>query len=181
MKKFVAISQTYPNDLFRKHWKTQKQQCKGGLLKLGDVVPIWWKALEDCTNFLESLRDRSISLAYVDELLSDYKDEESLHKDIKNLEAGVCECTEVGVGKQLWIKGCIKRMYQYRALREHASAASAFLKLKDALQLTGDFSKVEKLSTEVSASTNKLQSSDDMFYLVVSVYYLCERQVIELY
>ena len=149
--KFMSIFQTYSNDLFHKTWDHCKQQLIGVQLKLGDiVVKLWEKAVHDSSHFIESLRGRSISLPKVEVLLKNYSTDKNLMKDIRNLEAGICKC----IGKplpasEMWIKECVKRMYQYNALCQHAYAASAFLQLKKTLELTGDFSIVERLASEV--------------------------------
>ena len=166
--KFVAISQRHANDLFRKYWKNQKQQHKGVILKFNDIVQIWECALEKCITFLESLRDRTISLSSVDSLLAN-KTRGNLSQDVRSLEAGVCECTKSPLPSGVWIEGCVSRMYQYQSLFLHASAASAFLALKTSLGLTGDFSMVERLAEQVSVIFLRLSA----IFIVFLVYYFC--------
>ncbi len=148
--KFNAISHEYSNDLFRKFWKTKKKQhkCTDSRLNFADVVQIWEDALKECITFVESLRDRSIKLSSVQKLVT--KSEENLSQDISNLEAGLCECTGATPPNPVWIRNCVMRMYKYKSLCQHASAAKVFIQLKETLQLTGDFSIVHKLAHEVS-------------------------------
>ena len=147
--KFNAISNEYSNDFFRTFWKRQKQKHESiSHLNFANVVQIWEDALKECITFVNSLQNRSISLSSVQELVT--KREENLSQDISNLVAGICVCTGETHSNPVWIHNCVTRMYQYQSLCQHASAASAFIQLKKTLQLTGDFSMVEKLADEVS-------------------------------
>ncbi len=150
LEMFKAISHEYLNDFFRKFWNKQKQKHSKGakILNFADVVQIWEDTLNECITFVDSLRDRSISLYSVQELVK--KREENLSRDIANLEAGICICTGATPPNPIWIRNCVMRMYQYQSLCQHASAASVFVQLRETLQLTGDFSMVEKLADEVS-------------------------------
>ena len=149
--KFNAISHgEYSNDFFRTFWKRQKRQHEGASsqhLNFVDVVQIWENTLKECITFVESLQDRSISLSLVHELVT-VKRKENLSRDITNLEAGICVCTGA-TPPNPWIHNCVMRMYQYQSLCQHASAASAFVQLKETLELTGDFSMMENLAEEV--------------------------------
>ena len=147
--KFNAISNEYSNDFFRTFWKRQKQKHEStSHLNFANVVQIWEDALEECITFVKSLQNRSISLSSVQELVT--KKEENLSQDITNLEASICVCTGATPPNPEWIGNCVERMYQYQYLCQHASAASAFVQLKETLELTGDFSMIENLAEEVS-------------------------------
>ena len=148
LEMFKTVSHEYSNDFFRKFWKKQKHSKGAKLLNFGDVVQIWEDTLKECVTFVESLRDRSISLSSVQELVT--KREENLSRDITNLEAGICVCKGATPPSPVWIRNCVMRMYQYQSLCQHASAAKVFVELSETLQLTGDFSMVEKLADEVS-------------------------------
>lgn len=99
--------------------------------------------------YLESLKDRTIKLTLVDKLLDQHFDNE-LEIELCSLEKGICECSGIPRNPS-WIKPCVKRMQQYRSLRQYASAAKAILQLKETLALTGNFDVIKKISTEVSA------------------------------
>ena len=148
--KFDAISQKYSNDFFQTFWMRQKQQHEGtSHLNFANVVQIWENTLEECIKFVESLRDRSISLSSVQELV-EKREEENISLDISNLEAGICVCTgATPPTNPVWIRNCVMTMYQYQSLCHHASAAKVFIQLKETLQLTGDFSIVQKLAHKV--------------------------------
>ena len=149
VNQFIAISQTHTNDFFHQYWNYQKEQFSSVQMKISDVVQIWKKALDDCIHLIESLRSRSIRLPRVEVLLEKYSTKQTLTDNMRNLEIGICECIGKPRPSNQWINGCIQRMYQYQSLCQHASAALAFLQLKECLELTGDFSIVEKLASEV--------------------------------
>ena len=150
LEKFKAISQEYSTDFFQTFWNRQKQKHKDATsLNVLTVVQIWKDTLKECIAFVKSLQDGSISLSSVQELVT--KREENLLQDITNLEAGICVCKgATPPTNPVWIRNCVLRMYQYQSLCHHASAAKVFVELKETLQLTGDFSMVEKLADEVS-------------------------------
>ncbi len=150
LETFNAISNKYSNNFFRAFWEKQKQQQKDATnpLNFANVVQIWENTLKECITFVESLRDRSIMLSLVQELVK--KREENLSQDITNLEAGICICTGATPPNPIWIRNCVGRMYQYQSLCQHASAAKVFIQLTETLQLTGDFSIVQKLAHKVS-------------------------------
>ena len=155
VKEFAILTVNHPSNFFLEFWNSQKLDFKGTNLQIGDVVVcIWQKAFERCVERIESMRDRSISVKLVDVLLSNYLSEDALEHEIQQLERGVCECVSRPIPNQTWIKDCVKHMYQYKSLCEHASAAKAFLKLKETLELTGDFSVVERLASQVSDFLN---------------------------
>ena len=147
---FTVLIRQYPNNTFKNYWDAEKN-VQNMMLQLVDVVKkVWEPAFKKCCAFLESLRDKSITLAEVDELLNTYPDEK-LKFEIKQLEKGICHCKNIKVLDNKWIESCVKRMWEYHSLRRHTSAAEAFLSLKVTLELTGDFDIVEKLAAEVSS------------------------------
>ena len=147
---FTALVRKYPSNTFNDHWDTEKKGIQNMPLQLVDVVEhIWEPAFMKCCAFLESLQDKSIRLAEVDKLLDSYT-EEKLILEIKQLEKGICHCTKATIPDHKWIESCVKRIQEYHSLRQHASAAEAFLGLKGTLELTGDFDIVERLAAKVS-------------------------------
>ena len=149
LNQFQILSQKFPNNTFLDFWRAEKETLKDTLMLIDDIVnDVWTPTFQKCVYFLESLCSRSIKLADVDQLLLKYTPQQ-LELDVMHLEIGVCECISKEITSQGWIRVCIKRMQQYRSLREHANAAKAFLKVKTTLGLTGDFVVVEKLAAEV--------------------------------
>ena len=151
VEKFGILTLKHHSSFFLELWNSQKLIFKGTNLQIGDVVIcIWQKAFERCEERIKSLHDKSIGVKLVDDLLSSYRSEDTLEHEIQQLEKGVCECVSRTIPNPTWIKDCVKHMYQYKSLCEHASAAKAFLNLKETLELTGDFSVVERLASQVS-------------------------------
>ena len=59
------------------------------------------------------------------------------------------ECQEKKVNDFKWIKGVIDRIWQYWELCNYHEAAQAFINIRDALGLTGDFGLVERVAKQV--------------------------------
>uniref|UniRef100_A0A1X7VVF5 Uncharacterized protein n=1 Tax=Amphimedon queenslandica TaxID=400682 RepID=A0A1X7VVF5_AMPQE len=131
------------------------EQCHGTDLQIGDVVQyIWNPVFKRCCEHLESLKDRSVKLSIVDVLLDQYS-EEKLQAEVSTLHRGICECNgSACTSDPFWIIYCVQRMQQYRLLCQHASTAKAFLNLKDALTLTGDFRIIEQLAAQFEKSVS---------------------------
>ena len=145
---FYVCTQTYPSNLFQHYWSQQMKKMKHFHLTIADVAnKIWQPVFDTCCTFLEDIRSKSMVLSEVDRLLMQYRPDE-LHIQLQQLDKAVCECLSRSTS-QTWIKDAVKRMEQYRSLRQHASAAKTFLRLRDTLKLTGNFEIIEKLSTEV--------------------------------
>ena len=146
LPQFTLLMKVHQTRIFRTFWDAEVERLKYSQpIQFSDVVEeIWKPAFDNSCQFLESLKDRSIKLVDVDELL----DQKNFEIEIKTLEKGICSCTKVE-SKSTWIEPCIQRMKDYRSLRQHANAAKAFLKLKKTLKLNGDFTKVEELGAKV--------------------------------
>ena len=68
VKEFAILTVNHPSNFFRESWNSQKQDFKGTILQIGDVVVcIWKKAFQRCLEFLESLRNKGISVKLVDD------------------------------------------------------------------------------------------------------------------
>ena len=151
ISQFTVLTKLYPNNTFNDYWDTEKKNVQNRPLQLVDVVKhVWEPAFMKCCAFLESLQDESIRLDEVDKLLDSYT-KDKLISEIKYLEKGICHCTKARIPDDKWIESCVQRMQVYRSLRQHASAAKAFLDLKVTLELTGDFKIVEGLAAKVSS------------------------------
>lgn len=149
LPKFITLSSKHPSKTFHNLLKAQIQKVKEQL-KISNFAPLVWQPIfQDCCMYLESLKDRTIKLTLVDKLLDQHFDNE-LEFELCSLEKGICECSGIPSDPS-WIKPCVKRMQQYRSLRQYASAAKAILQLKETLALTGNFDVIKKISTEVSA------------------------------
>ena len=120
----------------------------GASLALADIkCEVWDPAFRNCQSLLNELCDRSMKLACVDRYFKRHK--ANLEMQLRNLHAGVNAClgeTQDGA----WIEGVVCRIRDYWQLCNYRKAATAFLKLKEVLNLQKeDFSDIEKLATEV--------------------------------
>ena len=154
LPKIKFMCKTHSSTTFLKIWNARIEKFRNKQLKLEDVIhDIWDSVFHDCSHYVESLKDRTIKLAAVDELLDQYgtNDEtQALETELNSLEKGICECKETPSDGS-WIEPCVQRMQEYHSLRQHITAARVILKVKEALSLTGDFEVIENLADQVSA------------------------------
>lgn len=149
---FTLLVKSHQTKTFEKFWQSQVAELKEkGALKFQDVADIIWKVVFDKTSqYLNSLKDRSISLVLVDRLLIDHSvNRNKLETEFKALEEGISKCKGL-TSDPSWIEDCIQRILEYFSLLDQASAATIFLKLKTVLSLKGDFKVVEELADNVS-------------------------------
>ena len=149
---FTLLVKSHPTNTFGKFWQSRVGELKEkGELKFQDVADNVWKVVfERTSQYLDSLKDRSIPLVIVDELLIDHSaDGNRLETELKTLEEGISKCKGL-TSDSSWIKDCIQRILEYHSLHEHANAAKIFLDLKTVLSLKGDFRVVEELADDVS-------------------------------
>ena len=148
---FYLMSQKYLSDLFTVGWRAAMnaavKKSPNSSLTVADIHPKVWKpAFRKCQSLLDELHDRSMKLARIDRSFKKY--ESDLEMQLMNLFAGVNAC--LGERRSdAWIKGVVHCIHDYWHLCNYPKAASAFLGLKDALNLKGDFRNVEKLATKV--------------------------------
>ena len=145
------MSQKYPNDLFTKRWKVAMnaavENSTNTPLTLANICSeVWDPAFRNCQSLLDKLHDRSMKLACIDRSFRQHG--KDLEMQLGNLFAGVNACLGEKRGGA-WIKGVVRCIHDYWHLCNYRKAASAFLDLKQALNLQGDFRNVEKLATEV--------------------------------
>ena len=149
--KFCIMTQKYPSDLFTVGWKAAmnaavKNSTNTPLTLANICSEVWDPAFRNCLSLLDKLHDRSMKLAHIDRSFRQH--ERDLEMQLMNLFAGVNAC--LGERKNgAWIKGVVHCIHDYWHLCNYQKAASAFLDLKKALNLQGNFRNVEKLATEV--------------------------------
>ena len=153
MSQFWTMSQDYSCVFFIDYWRELLTTVKMErvTLTLEDVVPkLWTPVFARCEELLKQLMDYSLSLPTVD-LLFKGKQTKDITHNVKQLHKGVEMCRS---GKEVkdfkWIKGVVDRMEQFWLLSGYAEAAQAFLELRNALKLTGDFQLVENVASQVS-------------------------------
>ena len=151
---FYIMTQKHTSDLFAAEWKAAMDaavQSSAGAtyaLTLAHISSKVWKpAFRNCQSLLQELHDHSMKLARIDVCFKQH--EHDLEMQLTNLFVGVnaclCETNKSGA----WIRGVVRRIRIYWHLCNYRKAASAFLDLKEALNLQGDFTDVEKLAAEV--------------------------------
>ena len=146
------MNQEHASNLFTVGWRaainSAFRSSDDSSLALSDIkCKVWDPAFRNCQSLLKELCDCSMKLAHVDGYFKRHR--ANLEMQLGNLLAGVNAClgeTESGA----WIKGVVCRIHEYWQLCNYRKAATAFLKLKEVLNLQKeDFSDVEKLATEV--------------------------------
>ena len=150
-----AFSQKYPSDLFNELWTTElKAHCKHGTLTFDDAIKkVWTPVFRRCTEIHKQLISSKITLARVDQYFKQYSNNENmLIQEMKYIHLAVQQCLKRNATGEKWIKGIVSKMQQHWELSTYADAAHAFLKIRDTLQLTGDFSLVERVDAQVHAA-----------------------------
>ena len=154
--KFYLMNQKHASDLFTMGWRAainaafRSMHSAGASLALTDIqCKMWDPAFRNCQSLLKELYDRSMKLELVDRYFKRY--EANLEMQLRNLHAGVNAClgeTQDGA----WIEGVVCRIHDYWQLCSYQKPATAFLKLKEVLNLQKeDISDIEKLATEVKS------------------------------
>ena len=151
---FNIISSIYPSDLFNKFWQdklTELGQTKG-LVSFHDITELVWKPVfKRCQMLLSDLKSWKLKLHEVDQLFKEryYEKQKALLRDITNLSQAVNKCQGIVEQDSGWIKDATNRISQYWNLCNYHEAAQAFIKIRDTLGLTGNFSLVERVAKQV--------------------------------
>ena len=149
--KFYIMDHEHSNEIFTMKWNgaisAAVNNNPGASLTFADIYSkVWDPAFHSCQILLHELHDRSMKLSDINKRFKS----RNLEKQLRELFAGVNAC--LGEKKSgAWIGEVVRRIHDYWDLCNNHKAASAFLDLKEALNLQkGDFSNIEKLATEVS-------------------------------
>ena len=135
--------------IFREYWNTKSKSVVRKDFSLADLTTeVWRPVFSQCEELLASLIDCSISLTMVNQLFHQMR-HEVIEYNIKQLQGGVEGCRKVQNVDFTWIGGVISRMNQFWKLSGYTDAAQAFLKIRDALDLTGDFQLVQNVASQV--------------------------------
>ena len=136
-------------NIFREYWSMRSNSVVRSDFSLADVTTeVWGPVFSQCEKLLASLMDCSISLTMVNQLFHQMS-RERIEYNIKQLQRGVEWCRGRKNVDFMWIGGVINRMNQFWRLSGYTDAAQAFLKIRDALKLTGDFKLVENVASQV--------------------------------
>ncbi len=150
--KFDVMFSKYQNKLFEKIWndhmKKARRKSESELTIASIKTDIWDPSFHRCRTLLDSLRDRSIKLSEVDQYFREVKDREH---QISALCSGVEMCNDgrvTGDCRQ-WISTAVDMMDQYWSVCQQAKAAKIVMDLKEKLKLSGDFSLIEGIASQV--------------------------------
>lgn len=167
--KYDFLARHYQNDLFHRIWeRTSINAAKVTELTIQDIVTeIWEPAFEECCRILESLKGRTMKLHEVDDRFKRYSDLEKIKSHLENLYKGIELCfdrSQQSASSPGWIRSAVESMRQYWTLSRYAKAAQTVLELRRRLELTGEFSIMETIATQVrnyfSDNLNKIMLLD---------------------
>lgn len=74
---------------------------------------------------------------------------DKLEKDLINLQHAIDDINHLFTSDSTWIKNAVVYISQYWDLCGYRETAEAFLKIRDTLNLTGDFVIVERVASKV--------------------------------
>lgn len=148
------MSIKYPSDLFNRFWweKLSEVGKKIETVTFQQIVDDVWKPVFDrCIHLLDDLKSEKLTLSDVDSLFKvNYSsDQDSLRRDLLNLYMGTQECINKFLENSQWIQNVVDHIVQYWNLCSYYETARAFIEIRNALHLTGDFSLVEKVASQV--------------------------------
>ncbi len=150
--KFDFMFNKHQSKLFEKIWnhhlKKARKKSESELTIASIKTDIWDPSFHRCLTLLDSLQNKSIKLSEVDQYFREVKDRE---RQISALCSGVEMCKDgrvTGDGRQ-WISTAVHLMDKYWSICELARAAEIVIDLKGKLKLSGDFSLIEGIASQV--------------------------------
>ena len=155
---FFVISSKYSSDIFNRLWHKNLSE-QPAAVDFSRIYPyVWQPTLQSCTLLLKKLKSRDITLLEVDDQfkLVYFNKLDKLEKDLINLQHAVDAINHTVTGDINWIKNAVVHIGQYWDLCGYKVAAEAFLKIRDTLDLTGDFVIVERVASKVHGYSNSL-------------------------
>ena len=153
-KHFYLLSKTHSSDLFNRLWHEQISQVakvKKTLTFQQVVDVVWMPVFNQCIKLLDDLKSGKLALSDIDRLFKEsyLSDQDRLIKDLCNLHVGINACNQQSSDDSDWIQSVVCHIVQYWNLCNYYEAARAFVKIRDMLQLTGDFTLVETVANQV--------------------------------
>ena len=148
------MSRHHQNDLFHRIWERTSIRAvrEATELTIQDIVTkIWDPAFKECQRILDSLQDNSMKLQEVDDQFSSYDSPNVIQTHLHKLFKGVEVCCNRMQPQTCptWIRSAVQRMQEYWTLSRYAKAAQTVLDLRARLGLTGDFTQMETIATQV--------------------------------
>lgn len=170
------MSRHHQNDIFHRIWdRTSIRASREATeLTIQDIVTkIWDPAFKECQKILDSLQDSSMKLREVDDRFSSYDHSDAIQTHLYKLFKGVEVCCnrKQPVTCPTWIKSAVQRMHEYWTLSRYAKAAQTVLDLRARLGLTGEFSLMETIATQV-------YDSDDYCSLMNTLLRICSLSLL---
>ena len=153
MNLFWIMTHKYKSTIFSNYWYDRLavfNRSRSSDLALSAIAEeVWSPVFDQCVKLLAELKDYSISLMTVNQLFEG-QPIPTITSSIKQLYKGVELCqNRREVNDFKWMQGVVDRMIQFWQLHGFAAAAKAFLEIRDALNLTGDFELVENVASQV--------------------------------
>ena len=147
---FFIISSKYSSDIFNRLWHKNMSEQPAAVDSPKIYSLLWQPTLQSCTLLLKRLQSGDMTLLEVDDQfkLVYFNKLEKLEKDLINLQHAV-DAINHTVSDSTWIKNAVVHIGQYWNLCGYRVAAEAFLKIRDTLNLTGDFVIVERVASKV--------------------------------
>lgn len=156
---FDILHNKFSSDLFSNLWREQLIHVKSlpGLAIKDIKKLIWVPTLNKCKKLLDSIYEKTITLASVDHYM---KPLEKRDIQIRRLCDGVGYLSRSKQSDYKWIDTAVLLMKEYWSLLDLAESARIVLDLKKRLKLTGDFTLLTKLASRVSIRVTLRLSHD---------------------
>ena len=153
MNHFWIMTHECKSKIFSAYWCDRLAlviRSRSSGLVLSDIAKeVWSPVFDQCVKLSAELKDYSISLMTVNQLFKG-QPLPIITSNIKQLSKGVELCQKGRVVNNFkWMQGVVERMMQFWQLHGFAAAAQAFLEIRNALKLTGDFKLVENVASRV--------------------------------
>ena len=150
---FICIAETNANGFFDSVWLNAISEASVTLSMSDIILKLWEPTIAKCHILLSSLRQRTMTLAVVDDVFHQYHNKKgSAIKNMVNLFKGLKNCDQ-SIGELEQAREEISRamdiIEDYWSLCTYSHAARVCLQLKDALQLEGNFDAVNVLASQV--------------------------------
>ena len=152
LEHFYTVSFVYSSDLFNKFWRAEIDKLSKPVISFSEVDTVLWKPVfNKCVELLDKLHSREIELSEVDSLFKpNYStNQKALLKDLQDLHVAVSSCKNKPANID-WLRSVVDQIKQYWDLCNYREAARAFIKIRNTLNLTGDFTLVERVAEQVN-------------------------------
>ena len=159
--------------IFREYWNSRSESVVHNHFSFADVqTEVWRPAFFHCEKLLASMIDYSISLTMVNQLFHQMR-HELIEYNIKQLQRSVEWCRGKKNVDFTWVGGVINRINQFWRLSGYTDAAQAFLNVRDALELTGDFQLVEDVASQVRTCGAVILITPPLLFIFLASFSSC--------